>query len=478
LKDKNVIVSQELGEISSVESGQMNCLIVYPDRKHVKYIHQITNSLEEILKELDFSVNKLSDETIPDEHFGETFEFLAKDCDLAVVIFDGFRPNVLFEYGYLRGLKKIILPIKSKMASVAVKSLYRIKENADTREIQDHTGLTKAQFCHLKEPPLGYFSLLSDRYGINIIEVDCNAELSSKNHPKTKLKTEIEKLMPRIINSYTKTSFNATTLTNPNLVKQSEKIITKLLQYSARIVSFESSDIKNILKEINTLEQETNNNVPSEVYQTASSLFKTLTKQTQVYDASLIVEYSNEAIRMLEKSLNIKQDPTKRAKILTDIGTQYVEFSRITDNEEELLKQAIKSFDEALGIFTKEKHPKAYAKARHNLGFAYSNLSDIRNQDKNLKEAIRAFQDTLTVYRKEKFPIDYGRTQNNLGGAFLRLAEISNKEEDLKKAIEAYEEALAVYTVEKYPLHYASIQEALKKIAVQSVFLNLLSDLK
>ena len=105
-------------------SGLIPCLLVYPDKKHVKYVHQITNYIEELLQELGFSVKKLSDETLPDEHFGESFESLAEKCALAVVVFDGFRPNVLFEYGYLRGIGKVILPIKNHTASIAVRSLY------------------------------------------------------------------------------------------------------------------------------------------------------------------------------------------------------------------------------------------------------------------------------------------------------------------------------------------------------------------
>lgn len=190
------------GSISKSGSGNIPCVLVYSDSKHVKYIFQITNYIEEALRELGFSVHKLKDVTAPDKHFGETFEEIAEECVLGIVILDGFRPNVLFEYGYLRGKGIIVLPVQHNKACVSIKGLYALSEKPTEKEIKEKTCLTEAQFRRLIEPPIGFFGQLSDRHGINIIEIDCYAELTSPNHPKVRVKKAVEQLMPKILKLY------------------------------------------------------------------------------------------------------------------------------------------------------------------------------------------------------------------------------------------------------------------------------------
>ena len=48
---------------------------------------------------------------------GKTFEDLVNECVLGIIILDGFRPNVLYEYGFLKGRNVIVLPIKDKKAN-------------------------------------------------------------------------------------------------------------------------------------------------------------------------------------------------------------------------------------------------------------------------------------------------------------------------------------------------------------------------
>lgn len=186
------------------QMGKIPCVLVYPDSKHVEYIYQITNYIEEVLRDLGFSIKKLSDVTKPDDHFGKTFEEIAEECVLGIVILDGFRPNVLFEYGYLKGKGKVVLPVQQKKACIAIKSLYALSGNQKEKEIKEKTGLSPLWFNRLIEPPIGYFSQLSDRHGTNVIEVDCYTELTSTEHPKNKIKKAVEQLMPKIREIYVK----------------------------------------------------------------------------------------------------------------------------------------------------------------------------------------------------------------------------------------------------------------------------------
>jgi tetratricopeptide (TPR) repeat protein/nucleoside 2-deoxyribosyltransferase len=426
-------------------------------------VHQITNCLEELLPKLGFLVKKLNTETLPDQNFGETFESLADQCALGIVVFDGFRPNVIFEYGYLRGKGKVVLPIKHKSASIAVRSLYALGDSVDEREIKNRTGLTLSQFSNLKEPLLGCFRELSDRHGTNIIDVDCDAELSSKEHPKTKVEAEIKKLTPIILEQYTKKSLTPVNKTNQESFERLEKLTLKLLQYFTEIVPFESANIRDAITEISNLEQQSGINVPSTVYITASSLCQTIAHKALFSEKENIAsEYCGEAIKMLTRALKIEKDPPIRASIQNALGNAYTNFDFI--NPEKNTAKAIEAYQKALTIYTKENYPNDYAMTQNNLGFAYGTLSDFRDTEENTTKAIEAYQKALTIYTKENYPNDYAMIQNNLGNAYAYLSDVIDREGNAKKAIEAYQEALTIYTKENYPNDYATIQKALKKI--------------
>ena len=67
----------------------------------------------------------------------------AKDCVLGIVILDGFRPNVLFEFGVLMGLEKPVVLLKDKNAEINIKTLYGDITNQNCKKV---TGLTLSKF--------------------------------------------------------------------------------------------------------------------------------------------------------------------------------------------------------------------------------------------------------------------------------------------------------------------------------------------
>ena len=167
------------------------CLIVYPDRKHVEYVFNILNPIKELLLVKGFNPILLSEEALPDTHFGKSFEELADKCVLGVVILDGLRPNFIFEYGFLRGKGKPVIPIQDKRGCISVKSFYQIPVRTGD-VVKSATGLTPIQFQKLKNPPIGYWDHISDRGGIKVVVVDCGAPADSPEHPKNKFEKELE----------------------------------------------------------------------------------------------------------------------------------------------------------------------------------------------------------------------------------------------------------------------------------------------
>jgi len=397
----------------SEDIGEIPCVLVYPDRKHVSYINSLINCLDGMLPKLGFKLNKLCDKTPPDEHFGEHFEKLAEECILGIVVLDGFRPNVLFEYGFLRGKGKVILPIQDRRACISIKSLYSIMEPSDENNIKSNTGLTKTQFTRLKEPPIGYFSQISDRHGINVVVVDCLAELCSVEHPENRIEAEIKKLMPRIIEKYTNQSLKSVKQRTPQYLDKFQEVTLKLLQYYTHARPFKYNHIEEILRETSNLEKEASTSLPSATYSIIASLCATLAEQAIPSNTDEAAKLYRKAIKLHERVLEIEIDAAPRANSLFRIGDTYGKLSGIRDTEPNL-KKAIKAYEEALTIYTKEDFPVDYAMTQNNLGAAYGKLSGIRDTEPNLKKAIKAYEEALTIYTKEDFPIDYAMVRKNL----------------------------------------------------------------
>jgi tetratricopeptide (TPR) repeat protein len=105
------------------------------------------------------------------------------------------------------------------------------------------------------------------------------------------------------------------------------------------------------------------------------------------------------------------------------------------------LEIAIRGYEIALRVYTREAFPEQWATVQHNLGTAYSNRLRGERQE-NLERAIAAYKAALEVLTREAFPVDWASTQNNLAVAyFLRIR--GDKAENLEQAIAAYEKAFS-----------------------------------
>lgn len=263
---------------SLAKSGEITCIVVYPDENHVKYINHILNPIKELLPQKRFRYYLLSDETLPDKHFGKTFEELTEECVLGIVCLDGLRPNVIYEYGILKGKNKPIIPIQDKTASVAIKSYYRIPEYTD-KIIKSITGLTRLQFESLDDPPIGYYDHLSDLGGIRSVVVDCSASLDSSDHPKIKLEEELEKLMPNIAEEYSKLILKPISRFKPKIYQKFYNIVHCITEYYVGIKTYSAKDIEDAIDEIKELESNSGINIRLSVNNIIGSLYMSLAER-------------------------------------------------------------------------------------------------------------------------------------------------------------------------------------------------------
>ena len=450
--ERNIAAETKTISALSVE-GEIPCIVVHSDQSHVQGINHIINPLTQLLPQKGFKPTFLSDEVKPLQQYGRTFEQLAEDCALGIVILDGLRPNVLLEFGILLGKKKPIIPLQDKSATVALKSFYQ----KDYRK----SGLTSQQFNRdLKEPSLGSFFHISDLQGLHVEKVNKDASICDPEYPAAVIDKSIEKLRSEIIEEYKKRSLEPIAEINPTYLQQFHEVVLKISEYYSGRKEFSAEYIEEVIKEVENLEKEASTHMPSGIYSMIASLYISLSEKTEWKNIPTIIDYYNQSMRIFERILKFEPDATLKSQTKKKIGDIYWDLSQYQHKAENCNK-AIRAYKEALKVYTLDRFPMDYAMTQNNLGNAYSTLAEVEAKAENCKKAIRAYREALKVYTLDRFPMQYAMTQNNLGTAYGTLAQVEAKAENCKKAIKACEEALKVYTLACFPMDYAGTQNNL-----------------
>jgi len=146
------------------------------------------------------------------------------------------------------------------------------------------------------------------------------------------------------------------------------------------------------------------------------------------------------------------------------IATDFFTFSnRMQDfplsNRADNLEIAIRGYEIALTVFTRESFPIDWARTQNNLGIAY--LYRIRGERaENLEIAIQCYTNALQERTRAGFPIQWAMTQNNLGLAYLYRIR-GERAENLEIAIQCYTNALQERTRAGFPIQWATTQNNL-----------------
>jgi CHAT domain-containing protein len=136
-----------------------------------------------------------------------------------------------------------------------------------------------------------------------------------------------------------------------------------------------------------------------------------------------------------------------KGTILGCLGNSY--HSREQGKRADNLEEAIKAYEAALTLLTRQALPQQWATAQHNLGNAYNDRIRGYKAD-NVELAIQAYQAALTVYTRKGFPKDWAMVQNALANAYTDRVR-GSKAENMEVAIQGYRAALTVRTREALP---------------------------
>lgn len=120
------------------------------------------------------------------ENYTNTIKEIIRKSVLGVVILDGFRPNVILEFGMILILEKPVIVILTNKGQISIKGFY--KSALDS-------GLTERKFIDLKEPIIDINEHLSDWAGSHYLFLDYNDPESLReefNKQLDKMKAELD----------------------------------------------------------------------------------------------------------------------------------------------------------------------------------------------------------------------------------------------------------------------------------------------
>ncbi|MCW5316345.1 CHAT domain-containing protein [Nostoc sp. KVJ3] len=143
------------------------------------------------------------------------------------------------------------------------------------------------------------------------------------------------------------------------------------------------------------------------------------------------------AIAKYEAELILVKYPQQWAEIHDNLGKAYCE--RIRGDWVKNGEKAIKAFEKALKVYTREEFPQKWASIQNSLATIYSDLGAI--DEANTELAIFCCKKALPVYTREKFPTEWVMVLTNLGAAYRKRKQ-GEPVENLKIAISWYQAAL------------------------------------
>ena len=425
--------------------GELPCLLVFSDVKHVDYINMLLSLLEAELRGNGFKPQRLGDEIRTGQDYLAKFHGMAEDCVLGVVILDGLRPNVPFEMGYLLGAGKPVIILQSKGATIALKSLYRSRNDADLGEKSWKT---------LASPSLEPGWHLSDYAGKHVGCMDRQARESDPEHPAAVLRKELDGKQDEVIEESKRVRARGLPAALPQEAVQEllEPMVAITRQYLAPGHSIDLAALQQAYQSATTVAAKHRVEVPAEVYRMVAGAYVSRPEAVRA-DAVTATACYDAAIGIYREMLSspaVMGDPKALADARVRLASALYELSTYREPRENR-REAIAAYGEALKVYTLQAFPMDYAMTQNNLGNAYGTLAEVEETAENCRRAIAAYGEALKVYTLQVFPMDYAMTQNNLGNAYRILAEVEEKTENCRRAIAAYGEALKTYTPGEFP---------------------------
>jgi tetratricopeptide (TPR) repeat protein len=442
-------------KILGSKQGVREYFVVYSHKRHVPRINKDLLAIKETLEARGYTEIKLGDQMASNEYYFRKLQESIEKCVLGIIVLDGLRPNIVFEWGFLEAMKKPIITLKSKYAFINIENLY------------EDPGFFRKAKLKIREyinPRLHISQHLSDMGGIHISEYVRGTNKTKPEHISNIIIQQLHLKACEVSNemkSIMQKSFQHDILGSVNKVIEcydcikAHKIISEL----------DLSAIKQAYEYLEKLDTQEVKRIHVSTYKMIAEIYALMADEEMQPESALrYLELVKKIYQGLLETCLTKFTQFEYADITWKLGDIYYYqewycYQRQQNDEAAcMLRQAINRYEKASEILTKVFYEE-YAFLKNKIGNAYLDLvrkcAITENHREYIEESIDAFQDAKDLYEINKMDREIAIVNNNLGMAFLYSSKFRNDHEDHKKALALIKEARDLYK-SKYSVEYSN----------------------
>lgn len=406
-------------------TGELPCLVVYSDRRHVNYVNIFINGINQVLRNRGFRAELLSGEARSGDDYLMKLLALIDDSVLGIVILDGFRPNVIFELGLLIGRKKPVIILRSNNAFINVRTLYRLDGNSSIKHV---TGLTKEEFARLENPHLDISNHFSDYGGKHIPYVDVDALETDSNHISKILEQELADRMNEIVEETKKVQTKGIELPADVLL-----LLTKIVSSYFDKDQFGAEQVIAFFERAVTLSKAKGivlppaiHSIVAETILVRAGISKELPKKTRYIQKAIAIYHDLIALPGIpvEEVAMWKKSYANAHMVLGDVMHSI-----------EAFHQAEKFFLEAREVLTAESYPEDYGDISYWLLIIYNDLAEMEDVT-YAKKSDAVAEEATKIFRIEENLLMYARVRCRQSTALTWTANNENNPSLIRKALD------------------------------------------
>ena len=161
------------------------------------------------------------------------------------------------------------------------------------------------------------------------------------------------------------------------------------------------------------------------------------------YDLKLLDDARDYFTELLTDDLR-QSSPFKWADLKNCLGNIQGALA-LRDDNTDLYLESVKSFKNALEVFTQKDKPNDWAATQYNLGIVYQSLGREQTDQKLFKASVDAFTDALLEWSRKDVPAEWASTMFHLGVSLHGQGSLMKGNRTFQKSVVAYKNALEEY---------------------------------
>ena len=318
-------------QINLTFERHVSCLILHSEYHDSDSGADYISLLKDLLFQRGFNVRFLTVEASSNGVFSGNFEAAAADCHLGIILIDSMRDDVLYHYGYLKGIGKPVINLGMGGQQNGSKSSSKLYD-------------------------LGYTELYGD-------------ESHSFKNTDEILSDALNETLPQLAGNFTRDCIKHMRFDDPESQTDLESIARDLFECYSGSAEYDYGKADELSRRLKSWEQTSGKETPVKILDLLASIYVRLAEsgkiersglESKVY-AGLIELYST----MLEHASDLQAENTLRMKLADVYMITVWEGASCEDNA---VEKALALYEKSLEFYTPEAYPEQYSTLCFRLG--------------------------------------------------------------------------------------------------------------